>query len=111
MPFSIQCTNKGCCQMQQPYIDPKTEKVYCSVCDLELPQVTNFAKQQMKMFKQFKEKKKVSFSTKCNKCSGEDRPVKKNNLWLCKSCGSELNLGDSFKSVLELFLKTADKEI
>lgn len=111
MAFSLQCNNKGCFQTQQPYLDPKTECVYCSACDKEIQQVTSFVKNQMKMFKQFKEKKKLSFSTKCGNCSTEDRPVKKEKLWACRGCGKELHLSPTFLSILESHLGAADKEL
>ncbi len=107
----MQCSNKGCCQMQQPFIDPKTDKVYCSLCDCEIKEATVFAKQQMKMLKQFRQKKKSTFSSKCQSCSLEDRPIKKENDWVCKGCGCKLQLTEQFKNVLEMFSKTFDKEI
>ena len=53
MAFSIQCTNKGCQKIQEPYIDTKDDKVYCSLCNKELLNITHFVKVQMKSLKQF----------------------------------------------------------
>lgn len=107
----MQCSNKGCCQMQQPFLDPKTDKVHCSICEGEISQATHFAKQQMRMLKQFREKKKSSFSSKCHVCSLEERPVKKEMDWHCKGCGEKLNLTAPFKQILEMYSKNLDKEL
>jgi hypothetical protein len=111
MAFTMQCGNKGCCQIQQPYLDPETDKVYCSLCDNEITQATYFAKQQIKSLRQFKEKKKLSFSTKCPKCSLEDRPFKKDNKYTCKGCKCVLDLPLAFRAVLDAFLQSANKEL
>ena len=54
--FFIYCTNKGCGVQMEPYIDPKTDKVYCSACDNEIANITHFTKVQMKSLKQYKQK-------------------------------------------------------
>lgn len=110
MPFSIQCSNKGCGQIQNPTLDKTTDKVYCSICDKEIQNVTIFAKMQMKSLGQFKKSKQKSFSVKCSKCSVEDRPVKENLQYYCKSCKQELNIPKSFQLILDKFLSGSDKE-
>jgi hypothetical protein len=110
MPFSIQCNNKGCGQVQSPYIDPKTDKVYCSNCDKEISSVTHFAKVQMKSLKQYREKKGKSFSVKCTSCNAEDRPLIENHKYLCASCKKDLNISEAFKLVLNNYLSKQDKD-
>lgn len=100
----MQCSNKGCGQMQSPYIDPKTDKVYCSLCDKEIKEATHFAKVQMKSLKQYREKKGRSFSVKCSLCNNEDRPLSEGNKYLCSSCKKELNISDAFKLILKNYL-------
>ena len=72
----------------EPYIDPKTDKVFCSECDGEITNLTYFAKQQMKSSKQYKQKAAVSFAVKCKDCNKEERPkiVGKNKDIVCPSC-------------------------
>ena len=111
MPFSMQCNNKGCAQIQNPYLDPKTDKVYCSLCDKEITTATYFAKAQMKASKQYKEKSGKSFSVKCTNCNAEDRPVADKDKYFCSSCKKELNITDTFKLILKKFLPSADKGI
>jgi hypothetical protein len=111
MPFTMQCTNKGCGQIQSPYLDPKTDKVYCSLCDKELTQVTHFAKVQMKSLKQYKEKKGKSFSVKCTNCNNEDRPQVNKDKYFCSSCKKELNVSHAFKLILQHYLGKAEQDI
>ena len=110
MPFSTFCIHKGCGTHMEPYIDQQ-DKVYCSVCDKELTNLTHFAKSQMKAFKQFKPKKKLAFSVKCTSCSKEDVPVINNNDIICGNCKKVLtNLSEPFKLMLKTELKK-DKDI
>lgn len=112
MPFSIQCSNKGCCKIMEPYLDPNNDKVYCSICDNELTNVTIFVKSQMKSSKQYKQKKMISFAVKCQNCSKEDRPVLLNNKILCPYCNKEhLHLSEPFKNMLRLNLKTVGQDV
>lgn len=110
MPFTMPCNTKGC-GIQQPYLDPKTDKVYCSKCEQEINNVTYFAKVQMKTLKQYREKKGESFSVKCNHCSNEHRPLQVNDKYLCSKCKQELNVSEAFKLILKNFLPSADKEL
>ena len=110
MPFTMPCPTKGC-GTQTPYIDPKTDKVYCPKCNQEIPNITHFAKVQMKTLKQYKEKKGKSFSVKCNHCNLEDRPVPQGNTYICSGCKKELNLSHAFKVTLKALLPSADKEL
>lgn len=105
------CTNKGCGQVQEPYIDPKDDKVYCSLCDREISNITYFAKVQMKSLKQFKTKTNSSYSVKCNKCNVSERPKLVNNELVCGRCSKILdNLSLAFKNMLKEKLKTLDKD-
>lgn len=106
------CTNKGCGETQPPYLDKDTSKVYCSKCNKEIENVTPFAKNQMKMLKQFKEKEKKSFSVKCNLCKAESRPKIVNDEVVCGSCSKKLShLSPPFVIMLKMQLKKADQDI
>jgi hypothetical protein len=112
MPFSMVCTNKGCGQLMEPYLDPATSQVYCSSCDKELSNITHFVKHQMKQFKQFRPKKTVSFGVKCKSCNLEDRPVVLNKEIVCPSCKKpHTHLSEAFKLMLKDNLKTINKDI
>jgi hypothetical protein len=112
MAFSTFCTNKNCGKHQEPYINQKDDKVYCSCCDREITNITYFAKAQMKSAKQYKQKQPASFSVKCNKCGVESRPQNIKDKIVCGSCSKELdNLSVAFKNMLKDKLKTAGKDI
>lgn len=98
--------------MQEPYIDPKTDKVYCSLCDKEIVNVTYFTKVQMKSLKQFKQKTTISFGVKCDKCGKEDRPKLINDNVVCSSCNKPLDkLSVPFINMLKKELKTVGKDV
>lgn len=108
----MNCTNKGCCKIMEPYLDLKEDKVYCSLCDKELTNVTYFVKVQMKSLKQFKPKVNKPFSVKCTKCGKEDRPKLINNDIICVGCNKPHDhLSEPFKIMLREKLKTVDKDI
>lgn len=106
MPFSMQCINKGCGKQMEPYIDPKTDKVYCSLCNLEISNVTHFAKVQMKALKQYRPKTGSAFSVKCTKCGKEDRPLLVGENIICSGCKNKHDqLSEPFKIMLREKLK------
>lgn len=112
MPFSMSCTNKGCGQVMEPYIEPKTDKVYCSACDREIGNVTHFAKVQMKSLKQFKQKKVVSFAVKCQSCGKEDRPKLVGEDIVCGACKkAHTHLSEPFKIMLRDKLRTVAQDV
>lgn len=112
MPFSTYCNHKGCGDYMEPYIDQANDKVYCSKCDNEITNLTHFAKTQMKSFKQFKPKKKLAFSVRCNNCSKEDCPKLLNNQIICPNCQKPItNLSEPFKLILKEKLKNKDQDI
>lgn len=112
MAFSTFCTNKGCGKIQEPYLDPQDNKVYCSACDREITNITHFVKVQMKSMKQFKQKKATPFAVKCNMCGREERPQIVNDNVVCGACGGPLsNLSPIFKNMLKEKLRTVDKEV
>ena len=110
MPFLIECTNKGCGQLQTPYLDPATDKVFCSKCDEEIINVSIFTKRQMKHLKQVKPKEKKSFAVKCSSCNKEDRPKIANDEIVCAGCGKVLdNISPFFKNMLKTQLQSLEK--
>lgn len=107
MAFTTSCTNKECRKTQEPYLDPKDDKVYCSKCDKEISNITYFTKVQMKSLKQFKQKVIASFSVKCLKCGKESQPKLFNKEVICGICGESLNnsLSSTFLNMLKEELK------
>jgi rRNA maturation endonuclease Nob1 len=108
----MSCTTKGCGKTMEPYLDPNTDKVYCSLCDGEITNITHFAKVQMKTLKQFKQKKVISFAVKCQKCGKEDRPKLVGEDIICRSCKKPMDhLSEPFKIMLREKLKTAGQDV
>jgi len=102
MPVQLQCPHKGCMKMQEAWLDPKTDKVYCAECDREIPNITHFTKVQLKTLKQYKQKKTAAFATKCAACQKEAVPVLHNNDVVCAGCLKPLNhLSPIFKNMLK----------
>lgn len=112
MPFSMCCTNRGCGKQMEPYLDPRDDKVYCSICNNEISNITYFAKVQMKTLKQFKQKVGESFAVKCDKCGKESRPILFNDDVICSGCKKPLDkLSVPFKNMLKEKLKTVGKDV
>lgn len=112
MPFTIVCNNKGCGDIMEPYLEPETNKVFCSKCDKELNNITHFVKSQMKQLKQFKPKKQISFSVKCKKCNHENRPIIINKDVVCPACKDvHTHLSEAFKIMLFNNLKKISQDI
>lgn len=112
MPFLMLCPNKGCGSQMEPYLELTDNKVYCSNCDKEISNVTHFVKMQMKSLKQFRKKKNLSFSVKCQKCNKEDRPKIVNKEVACPSCNTiHSHLSEPFKIMLKEQLKTANQDV
>lgn len=112
MPFSMVCTNKGCGQLMEPFLEPDTNKVFCSKCEKEISNITHFVKHQMKQFKQFRPKKSISFGVKCVNCKVEERPVIAKNNIICPSCKKpHTHLSEPFKIMLKDNLKKVEQDI
>jgi hypothetical protein len=110
--FSTNCTHKNCYKNMTPYIDPKTDKVYCEVCDNELTNITYFTKSQMKALKQYKKKSTTSFSVKCSSCGKEDRPSFTDKDVICPFCKKpHSHLSEPFKLMLRDNLKNFTKDV
>jgi Zn finger protein HypA/HybF involved in hydrogenase expression len=120
MALAMYCNNsvtddkgkqKKCGQME-PYLDPKTDKVYCSSCNTEMPNITYFTKVTLKNLKQFKQKVAVSFSVKCQSCNREARPKVVNDDIVCPECKKpHTHLSEPFKIMLKEKLKTAGQDV
>ena len=119
MPIALNCNNsytdnKGKqkkCGNVEPYIDPKTEQVFCPLCGSEMA-VTHFTKVTLKNLKQFKAKSTETFSVKCQKCGKEAQPKLANNTIVCPDCNKEhSHLSEPFKIMLKEKLKTANKDV
>lgn len=106
MAFTINCNAKGCGQLQSPYLDKDTDKVYCSSCNQEITGLTSIVKNQMKMNKQFRKKEKKPFAVKCVACNMEDRPKLINDKIICACCNKEMTeLSPYFITMLKMQLK------
>ena len=104
MPFLMLCPNKGCGSQMEPYLELTDNK--------EISNVTHFVKMQMKSLKQFRKKKNLSFSVKCQKCNKEDRPKIVNKEVACPSCNTiHSHLSEPFKIMLKEQLKTANQDV
>lgn len=111
MAFSTFCTNKGCGKIQEPYLDPKDDKVYCSACDQEIVNITHFVKIQMKSMKQYRQKSNKPFSVKCPACNKDDCPILLKGEIACSGCGGNLpNLSPIFKNMLKEKLRGSSKD-
>lgn len=121
MAVSLVCNNKyldqktkkmKVCGLIEPCMDPKTEKIYCSLCNNEMTNVTHFVKVTMKTLKQFRQKSTVPFGVKCQNCGKEAQPKIVNNDVVCPQClKSHEHLSEPFKIMLRDKLKTANREI
>jgi hypothetical protein len=112
MAFSTFCTNKGCGKIQEPYLDPQDNKVYCSACDGELTNLTPFVKNQMRMNKQYRQKQAKPFAVKCAKCNADERPKIVADDIVCGVCGKPMdNLSPIFKKMLKDKLRSVDKDV
>jgi hypothetical protein len=106
------CSNKGCGKIMEPYLDVKDDKVYCSLCDKELPGITYFVKVQMKSLKQFRQRQPKPFAVKCQRCGKEDRPKLVGQDIVCVTCNGLLDhLSEPFKIMLREKLRTTDKDV
>lgn len=115
MAFSIQCTNKGCREYQNPKLDINKDsdtynEVICSNCGKTIENVSQFHKTAMKSIGQVKrdDNNKQAFAVSCPKCSKADRPILgQNNELLCKHCGAEQSqLSRPFAQALLSVLKS-----
>jgi len=121
MAVSLICPNtfidpkskkKKTCGQVEGYMDPKTDKVYCPLCDNEILNVSHFMKITMKTLKQFRQKVQVAFGVKCQNCNKESQPILINDKIICPHCKKEHNhLSEPFKIMLKDKLKTVKRDI
>jgi len=102
---------KKCGQME-PILDPKTDKVYCSLCNQEVPNVSHFTKITMKTLKQFSKKNTIAFGVKCQNCGKEAKPHLVNEEVSCPKCNKpHLHLSEAFKIMLKNEIKNYKQDI
>ena len=100
-----------CKKENEPYIEKKTDKVFCDECREEIP-VNHFMKVQLKSVKQYGTKKTSVFGVKCSSCSAEETPKEVKDTFVCGACSKELkNLSEPFKIMLRLNLSKVGKDI
>jgi uncharacterized Zn finger protein (UPF0148 family) len=118
MAIALNCPNshigplgkpKKCGQVE-PYLDPKTDKVYCPSCDQELTNISHFTKNTLRQLKQYRVKSMTPFSVKCSSCSKEDRPkLLSNGDIICPNCNKPHDhLSEAFKTMLRDQLKKSN---
>jgi Zn finger protein HypA/HybF involved in hydrogenase expression len=119
MPLALNCNNtynddKGKarrCGQVEPYMDPKTEQVFCPLCNQEMV-VTHFTKVTLKNLKQFRQKPTVPFGVKCQSCGKEAQPKIVNDDIVCPGCNKKHeHLSEPFKIMLKDKLKTTNKDV
>lgn len=120
MAVSLVCNNthidskkkKKTCGQIEPFMDPKTEKIYCPLCNNEMLNVSHFMKVTMKTLKQFKQKVTDTFVVKCTNCGTEAQPKVLNDNIVCSQCDKVHNhLSEPFKIMLKDKLKTTNRDI
>jgi DNA-directed RNA polymerase subunit RPC12/RpoP len=120
MAVSINCTGSYIdasgktkkCGVVQPHIDPKTDKVYCPMCNEEIPNVSYFVKATLKTLKQYKPKSTATFNVKCQNCGAEGQPLIVDEEIVCHKCKKEhKHLSGPFKNMLKLELQKANKDV
>lgn len=111
--MAVQATCPKCQKQQNPYIDPKTNNIYCELCNHIFPP-NHFLKMQLQAVKQYREVKKVPFAVKCPKCNREEKPKDTGKDIVCgnSSCNAPLtHLTAAFKLMLKDHLSKSNKDI
>lgn len=112
MAFMTHCTTKGCFKQMEPVIDPKDKKVYCSLCDGEVANISPFTKTQMIAMKQIKRAAKSAFGIRCNACKTEALPkLNATGKLVCASCASALNVSAAFEILVKNEIKKGRQDI
>ena len=99
---------RSCKKDVDPVLDVKADIIVCPECFTEFTNVSPYIKPQLKFFGQIKRavKTQKAFSTKCPHCQVEAPPVvKSKDLFVCSSCGKELNLSEAFKQLVRMNIK------
>ena len=120
MPLALFCNNthidstgrKKKCGQVEPFLDPKTDIVYCPLCENEMPNITHFTKTTLKNLKRFRQKQPVAFGVKCQNCGKEARPKLTDDDLSCPNCNQKhQHLSEPFKMMLKNRLKAPSKDI
>jgi Zn finger protein HypA/HybF involved in hydrogenase expression len=120
MAVSLICNNtyiddkkkKRTCGQVEVYMDPKTEKIYCPLCNNEMLNVSHFMKVTMKTLKQFRQKVTVAFGVKCLFCGSEAQPKIVKDDIVCPKCDKvHSHLSEPFKIMLKDKLKTTNRDV
>jgi Zn finger protein HypA/HybF involved in hydrogenase expression len=100
------------CGEVEPYMDQKTDIIYCPKCNKEMLNINHFQKMTMKTLKQFRQKQTIPFCVKCQNCGKEAQPKIVNDDTVCPECSHTHNhLSEPFKIMLKDQLKTANKKL
>lgn len=101
--FTTHCSNKGCYKQMEPVIDKATKTVFCTECNGEIKNITDFMKNQMIAMGQIRKTTgpKHAWAVKCEACGVEKPPkIGSKKEILCSACGAELNVSKPFAEVL-----------
>src|ERR1039457_4598092 len=105
MGFAINCNNRGCNKMQEPLLDTRDNKVYCSDCNKEINNVSSFAKTQMKSLGQVKRPDKA-LAIECQSCHKAGTPALEKDKLVCSWCGKDhTKISKSFEIIIRDFIK------
>jgi hypothetical protein len=88
MAITLNCTNPKCGKWQDPILDVKSNKVYCSVCDCE-QNVSHFTKINLKSVGQVKKATKSAYSVRCSACKWEALPKIVGAALCCPQCSAQ----------------------
>lgn len=109
MGFLMYCGNKDCGADNEPLLDLATDKVHCSKCGKEMPDVTSFAKVSMRSMGQVKRevKSQLAFAVLCDGCGVSVQPVLLLNKLSCPRCKVEhKNIAAPYSHAIKQFLLT-----
>lgn len=108
MPFSMNCTNKGCGQLVEPTLNTQDNEVYCTSCDRIIANVPIFTKNSLKSMGQIKRGTKSAFGVRCESCKQNSLPKMNGSDFICKLCGKKITtISKAFEPILKQKIKEA----
>ncbi len=103
MPYFITCNNSGCGKTtSETLIDKETKEVICHECKKEITNINAFTKKSMVDIGQIVRFSPDKGGCVCPKCKKNTPPVQKKDTFVCKHCGSDLNLSPIFARTLKM---------
>jgi len=101
MSFLLQCPDKDCRKVTDVVVDKDTKLAYCSDCDCEMTNVTNFVKQSLFSMKKFRSVKKSvsSYALECGNCRKKMTPLLVKDALCCPECREPHRVTSHFKNM------------